>query len=197
MFQRSIRRRVLPLLAAALTLLQASAVCAETPAVPLQLQVDLTVKLLEYAQTPSLQAAAGGVVRIGIVVKNDNLESRHAGTELKVAFGRVGKISGIAHEETVIEWSTAAAVTEAVKRQGLFAVYLTPGLAAEVLELAQALEAVPVITIAAIDSYAANGAVLAFELTSGRPKMVLNLRQAKRQGVVFRASVMRLMRLLD
>jgi len=96
MFPRSIVRRVLPLLAAALTLPRATA-RAEVAAVPLELQVELTVKLLEYAQAPSPQAAPDGVMRIGIVVADDSLESQHAGTELKVAFGRVGKIAGVLH----------------------------------------------------------------------------------------------------
>ena len=195
MLPRSIVRRVLPLFAAALTLPGAFA-HAEAPAVPLQLQVDLTVKLLEYAEAPS-PPPKGGLMRIAIVVKKDSLESRHAGTELKVAFGRVATIAGVPHEETVIEWSTPAAVAEQLKRARVFAVYLTPDLGTDLVSLTRALEGVPTITIAAIGSDVASGAILGFELTSGRPKMLFNLGQARRQGVVFRASVVKLMRLVD
>lgn len=51
--------------------------------------------------------------------------------------------------------------------------------------------------MAAVDSYVAGGAILGFELVSGRPRMVLNLGQAKKQGVAFRAQVMKLMRIVE
>jgi len=190
------RALLLLLLAATLSLAELSA-NAEAPAVPLPLQVDLTVKLLEYAQAPSPQAGAGGLMHIGILVKSGSVESQHAGTELKAALGRVARIAGVGHEEITLEWSTAAAMAEQVKSKRLFAVYLTPGLGSDVPSIAYALVGTPVITIGAIDTYVAGGALLGFELTSGRPKMVFNLGQAKRQGVVFRASVMKLMRIIE
>src|SRR4051812_25249141 len=138
MSSKSIIARALLLVAAALSLAELSA-NAEAPAVPLPLQVDLTVKLLEYAQVPSPQAVAGGLMHIGIVVKSGSVESQHAGTELKAALGRVGKIAGVEHEEIVVEWSTAAAMAEQAKSKRLFAVYLTPGLGSDVPALAHAL----------------------------------------------------------
>jgi hypothetical protein len=41
------------------------------------------------------------------------------------------------------------------------------------------------------------GVVLGFELISGHPKMILNLRQAKKQEVVFRAAIIKLMRIVE
>jgi len=165
--------------------------------VPLPLQVDLTVKLLEYAEAPSLQAVRGGLMHIGIVVKSGNVESQHAGSELKAALGNVGQIAGVGHDEIVLEWSTAASLAEQAKSKRLLVVYLTPGLGSDVPAMARALAGTPVITIGSIDTYVAAGALLGFELSSGRPKMVFNLGQAKRQGVVFRASVMKLMRIIE
>src|SRR4051794_30297632 len=125
MASKSSIARALLLVAAAISLAELSA-NAEAPAVPLRLQVDLTVKLLEYAQAPSPQAMAGGLMHIGIVVNSASVESQHAGTELKAALGRVGQIAGVAHEEIVLEWSTAAALAEQAKSKRLFACYLTP-----------------------------------------------------------------------
>ena len=46
-------------------------------------------------------------------------------------------------------------------------------------------------------NYVAKGAVLGFELVSGRPKLIINLAQAQRQDVAFRAEVLKLMRVVQ
>jgi hypothetical protein len=192
----SSRTRSKAILLIAVTLsLPVSSAYAEDPAIPLQLQADLTAKVLEYSQAPSPQGI--GVMRIGILVKNASVESQHFGTELKAAFERMPTIAGLAHEEVVIPWTTAAAFVQEARRRQLFAVYLTPGLRPEVPSIARALEGTPVISVAAVDSYVSGGAILGFELVSGRPRMVLNLPQARKQGVTFRAQVMKLMRIVE
>ena len=75
--------------------------------------------------------------------------------------------------------------------------YFTPGLDAEIGPSAAALVGQRVMTIGAVDSFVSSGIVLGFELVSGHPKMVFNLRQAKKQDVVLRAAVMKLMRIVE
>jgi hypothetical protein len=164
-------------------------------AVPLQLQVDLSVKVIEYAQEPAAQTA--DVIRIGIVFKADSAESSRAATELKVAFDRVPTIAGRPHEQTTLQWKGASNMVDEFKRRNLMVVYVTPGLDAEVPALARALQGMRFITIASVDSYVRSGALLGFELVSGHPKMLFNLGQAKKQDVVFRSAVMKLMRLVE
>ena len=168
---------------------------AEDPAIPLQLQAELTAKVVEYAQSPSSQGLS--VMRIGILVRSGSVESQHFATELKAIFGRMGTIAGLAHEEVLMTWSTPTAFVEEARRRQLFAVYLTPGLRGEIPAVARALEGAQIISVAAVDSYISGGAILGFELVSGRPRMVLNLSQARKQGVAFRAQVMKLMRIVD
>jgi hypothetical protein len=191
----SLTRTKAILLVVAILSLPASSVRAEDPAVPLQLQADLTAKLIEYAQAPSAQGLT--TMRIGILVRSGSVESQHFGSEIKAIFGRMATIAGLAHEEVVITWSTPAAFAEEARRRQLFAVYVTPGLRGEVPAIARALEGTPIISVAAIDTYVAGGAILGFELVSGRPRMVLNLPQARKQGVAFRAQVMKLMRIVE
>lgn len=194
MASRLTRSKAILLVGVAL-LMPVSSAHAEDPSIPLQLQAELTAKLVEYAQSPSTQGLS--VMRIGIVVRNGSVESQHFGSELKAAFGRMATIAGLAHEEVVITWSSGAALAEEARRRQLFAVYLTPGMRGEVPAVARALEGAAIISVAAIDAYVSSGAILGFELVSGRPRMVLNLAQAKKQGVTFRAQVMKLMRIVD
>ena len=69
--------------------------------------------------------------------------------------------------------------------------------AAIVPPIAHALDGVPLVTVASVDTYVADGAILGFEQVSGRPRMVLNLAQAKQQGVTFQSAVMKLMRIVE
>ena len=188
------RSKALLLIAVAVSWPVSSAI-AEDPAIPLQLQAELTAKVVEYAQTPSSQGL--GVMRIGILVRTGSVESQHFASELKATFGRMGTIAGLAHEEAVMTWSNASAFAEEARRRQLFAVYLTPGLRGEIPAVARALEGVQIISVAAVDGYVSGGAILGFELVSGRPRMVLNLPQARKQGVAFRAQVMKLMRIIE
>ena len=61
---------------------------ADTPTVPLQLQVELCSKVIEYVQEPAVMSLDR--IRIGIVVKPGSPESLRAGAELKAAFDRAG-----------------------------------------------------------------------------------------------------------
>jgi YfiR/HmsC-like len=175
--------------------LSAAPSLADELAVPLQQQVEMSVKVIEYAQEPRVQEA--DVLRIGILVKTRGSESARAGIQLKAAFDRSPAIAGRPHEQSLIAWSAPAALVDEVRRRNLAIVYLTPGFDTEVAAIARAFHGLPVITIAAIDGYVRDGALLGFELVSGRPKMIFNLAQARKQEVVFRSAVMKLMRILE
>jgi hypothetical protein len=165
---------------------------AEEPAVPLQLQVNLTVKVVAYAQEPP-----DGILQIGILTKTRSAESLRFATELKAAFDRVDAVANRSHEQAIIEWTGPTSLADEVTHRGLYLLYVTPGLDAEMPEIARGLENVQLITVAATDSYVPSGAILGFELVSGHPRMVFNLNQAKKQNVFFRAAVMKLMRIVQ
>ncbi len=75
--------------------------------------------------------------------------------------------------------------------------YFTPGLDAEIGPSAAALVGQRIITVGAVDSFVSGGVVVGFELISGHPKMILNLRQAKKQDIVLRAAIIKLMRIVE
>ncbi len=72
---------------------------ADTPSVPLQLQVELCNKVIEYVQEPAVMSLDR--IRIGIVVKTGVPESLRAGAELKAAFDRAVIANGHAHEQSI------------------------------------------------------------------------------------------------
>lgn len=62
--------------------------------------------------------------------------------------------------------------------------------------LGKALEGGDVLTAGASPSYVGRGAVLGFDLASGRPQLLVQLAQAGRQNVKLAADVLRLMRVI-
>jgi hypothetical protein len=168
---------------------------ADTSSVPLQLQVDLSNKVLEYVQEPPVLSLDR--IRIGIVVKTSSPESMRAGAELKAAFDRVVMAGGRPHEQSIVDWSSAQALVGQARKQRLTVLYFTPGLDAEIGPSAAALSGQRIMTIGGVDSFVRDGVILGFELVSGHPKMVFNLKQAKKQEVVLRAAVMKLMRIVE
>ncbi len=168
---------------------------ADTPTVPLQLQVELCNKIIEYVQEPAVLSLDR--IRIGIVVKTGVPESMRAGAELKAAFDRAVIANGHAHEQSMVDWSNAKVLAEEARSRKLTVLYFTPGLEAEIGPSAAALVGQRIITVGAVDSFVAQGVIVGFELVSGHPKMIFNLRQAKKQEIVLRAAIIKLMRIVE
>jgi hypothetical protein len=168
---------------------------ADEPSVPPGLQADLTGKVIAYVQQPPPRA--NEIIRIGILIKPGNADSTHVASELKAALEKIDSIAGLPHEQTIVSFGNADKLLEEVTQRRLFVLYLTPGLGGDVGAIAHALDGVPLVTVASVDTYVADGAILGFEQVSGRPRMVLNLAQAKQQGVTFQSAVMKLMRIVE
>jgi hypothetical protein len=184
-------RRLLP--ASLAFVLSASApaalVHAETT-VPLELQVDLMRRVVRFER--GFASRAGEQVKFLLVTPGKGTAAPQLGKALEDAKEIAGKPIRISTHR----FSTAAALKGAVAKEGAQIVYLSPGLEAEMSAIAAALGGVPVITISTDGDQVERGAVLGFELVSARPKIVLNLGQARRQGLDFNSDLFRLARII-
>jgi hypothetical protein len=160
--------------------------------VPAELQAELLSKLMGYDR--SFAQRAGDKARILILTKGDNVKSAISAAEMKSAMGQIDRVGGLPHEETVASYDSADALASRIKAERIAAVYLTPGFADDLPQLRAALNGVDVLTAGAIADYVPDGVVLGFDLESGKPKILINLDQAKRQNVNFPADVLRLMK---
>lgn len=188
-------RAIAVTLVAGMILLLAPLAVAEEPSIPLDLQAQLSAKITEYVENPSL--AGSGQLTIGVLVNARDADSMRAGVELRAAFARVGGSGRRGFDAQVIQWAGASALVDEIARRKLGIIYLTPGLSSELATIVTGLAHQRVLTIAAVDTYVAGGAILGYELSSGHPRMILNLRQAKRQEVVLRAALMKLARIIE
>jgi hypothetical protein len=170
----------------------ASSASAQTASVPASLQAELLAKLESYDR--SFAARAGGDARILIAVKAGSAKSELSAAEMRSALSRVELIGGLPHRETVVAYAGAAELAQRCRSEHVAIVFVAAGLEDAIEAIGAALASASVLSVGALPSYVAKGVVLGFELESGKPKIIINLEQARRQSVNFSSDVLRLMR---
>ncbi len=165
---------------------------AGSSGVPAGLQAELLAKLAAYDR--NYEARAGGKAHVLIVTKAGEPRSTLHAAVMKSELGKLERIGGLPHRESTTPYEGAGALVKRCKNESVDIVYLTPGLEEDVADIQKALSGVDVLSVSAIADSVPEGIVLGFELVSGKPKILLNLTQAKRQNVHFKADVLKLMK---
>ncbi len=165
---------------------------AEDMPVPVSLQVDLLVKVASYDR--NLASRAGDRVRFLVVSKQDDADSRRVAAQMVSALGPVTDIGGLPKDVSTHAYTSAADLAATCRAQRIAIVYFAPGLVNEVPAIATALEEQSILSVASIPSYVPQGIVLGVDVVEGRPKLLLNLGQARKQQVKLRPDVMALMK---
>lgn len=174
---------VLAILAWALTLV------GDTSAVPLGLQAELTAKLA--AHDKAMPGRAGPTLKVAILTKKGNAESASTAAHLQAAFASLDAIAGLPHQEQVVAFVDAPSLAALIKTESLAIVYLTQGFDGDVDAIRSVLDGVSVMTCATVPDYVARGgAVIGFDLVSGKSKILVNLPQAKKQSVNLDSNVL-------
>jgi hypothetical protein len=192
---RSKFRAALALAALALLVALARPTAAEEVAVPVGLQAELLAKVAPYDK--NFAARAGDRVHVLVVTRAGDADSERTASHVTSALKQLADIGGLPHDEATLAFAGAKPLADAVRARKVAIVYLTPGLTAEVEAIRDALAGVSVLSVGALADYATRGAVLGFDLVSGKPKLVCNLGQAKKQDVAFKAEVLKLMRVIE
>jgi hypothetical protein len=159
--------------------------------VPPEIQANLLSKLCSYDR--AFAARAGTMARILIVVREGNPDSESAGHFMNGVLARLPQFAGLPHEQAIVAFSSGEALAARCRKEGIAVVYVAPGLDAQISGLRSSLAGVNVLSVAAVPDYVAGGVVIGFELVSGKPKILINLAQARGQHVDFPSSVLELM----
>jgi hypothetical protein len=189
------RRRALSCwlaLSVAVPLFTASYSQAQSGSVPVELQAELLSKLAAYDR--NFRARAEPRAKVLIIFKPGSPKSNLSAAAMKLALSRTERIGGLPHEEQLVAFHDAPGVAHLCRAQKAAILYVTAGFDPEINALRAALTGVDVLSVSADPVDVPHGIVLGFELVSGKPKIVLNLQQARQQNVNFSADVLRLMR---
>ncbi len=194
------RPRRLPTLAALLTLCVAvftrgDEAVADESAVPEKLQAELVAKIAGYDR--NFTARAGDRAHVVIVDKPDDADSARSAAHFEAALHELPDVGGLAHDEAIVAWPGAAGLADLVRSRHAAIVYFTPEFAAEVGAIRAALDGVDVLSVAAVPDYVPQGIVLGFDLVSGKPKLLVNLPQSRRQHVAFMAEILKMARVYE
>jgi hypothetical protein len=169
---------------------------AEEASVPVPLQATLLVKVANYDR--NMAARAGDRVQVLVVTKGGKGESTLAATQLQKALLEEKTIAGKPHACEIIDFGGAPELAKEVQARNAAIVYVTPGFSEqEVAAIAQSLAPVSVLSVGAVASYVPKGMVLGMDLVSGKPKLVVNLTQARKQSVNFDASLLKLTKVIE
>jgi hypothetical protein len=168
---------------------------AEEAALPVAIQVELLVKLAGYDR--NFLQRAGERARIGLLIKGTDGDSLRAAEQVQAALSRIPTIAGLPHDEILISYQQAMTLPEACRSQQLAVLFVTPGFRNDVKAIRAALDGVDVLTATGIPEYVSEGIVLGFDVANGRPQLLVHLGQAKRQNVVMRSEVLRLMKVFE
>ncbi len=177
-----------------LALLLCGGAAAADVEVPAELQVALLRKVVRFER--GFVERAGAAVVLLLVVRAGSERSERAAAQLGKALEDVRDLAGRPLRVDVVRYETPAALRAAALGGRAALVCLTPGLDGEVGAIAGALDGVPAITVGADGADVDRGAVLGFELVSARPKIVINVGQARRQGLDWNSELFRLARVV-
>jgi hypothetical protein len=189
------RRRWLALSGMCVLLGVAGTVSADEVTVPIGLQAQLLAKVAEYDR--HFAERAQGLAQVLLVLKQGHSESTHVVTEMQTNLARIDSIVGVAHRETVWAYSGANELAEFCKNRHTSIVYFGPGLEGDIPDIVRAFSDLDVLTISSVAGYVDKGIVIGFDLVSSRPKVVVNLKQARNQQVDFRADLLKMARVIE
>jgi hypothetical protein len=168
---------------------------AETVQLPPDVQAGLIAKVAGFDR--NFAARARGKALVLLVAMPNDPESTRAALELKGSLGRLSEVGGLPHQEEIVSYSSASALADQVHARKAAIVYFGPGLGRQIPAIREGFTSLDVLTVASVADYVPAGIVLGFDLVSGRPKLLVNLTQAKKQQVAFPASVLNLMKVFS
>ena len=165
---------------------------AEDMSVPASVQAKLLTRVLLFDRNQP-ERAPGDIVVL-LLVRAGDAESTSAALHMQRALAEIGTMRGALLRSQRLDFTDAAAVVREVRQRGASVVYFTPSLGPAVPDIAAALAGTSVLSFAAVESYVPAGAVLGVDVVSGKPRLSVNLRQARAQKVDFSADILALMK---
>jgi hypothetical protein len=186
------------LLAGFAAVLFAVMVCGDSRAdlrLPTQLQAQLVARLGTFDRNFASRAAP--VAQVLVVHRAGDADSSFEAAGLAKALGELHDIGGVPAKVEEAEFSDAASLAARCRTRKIALVYFAVGLESDMPRVAGALAGVDVLTVGTSARHAESGAVVGFGLEESRPKIVLNLKQARAQNVNFKAELLKLARIVE
>jgi hypothetical protein len=161
-------------------------------ALPAELQATILARALAYDR--SLKARSGGSVVIGVVFKPSDKESNDAQAAVLKAFKALGSqtIQGLPITAAAHPYKDPASLGDWLTKQGVDALYLTPGLSAELEPVRTVCREKKTITMSAVRSFVEQGAALGVVAHGDGARILVNMRAAESLGMELDSKLLQL-----
>lgn len=164
---------------------------AEGVALPVALVASLLSKVMTYDR--NFGQRAGERARVLLVVKSGNADSRVAATQLATVLSHLSTLGGLPHEELTRTFDSPAGVAALCRSERICVAIFGPGFDEDVPAIARAFDGQNVLTATTVPEYVPRGIVLGFAAIAGKPKLLVQLTQARKQNVSFEPGALNLM----
>jgi hypothetical protein len=172
--------RALRLMAVVLAVSSASAAFADE--LPVGVQVNLLSKLSTYVSG----FAPAGSTEVKIWVLYPGKDPSRGAQALASAFTQAGKLGQYTAAPTLVAFVDAKTLEAAVAAEKPRVIYLAPEIDEKVaLEIVSAVGKSTALTLSGVEAHVKLGVVLGFSLVEARPRVLINLKQALKQNIVF------------
>ncbi len=165
---------------------------AESPTAPIPIQARILARILPFDR--GFAGRAGSTVPVVIAFRDGDADSSSAAKQMDKALSDIGDIAQKSVNVVTVRYESAARLVDECRKRDAAASYLSPGLGNEIHAIAQAMARHPILTLASVETYVPAGAVLGVEVISGKPRISINLPQAKLQGIDFPSALLKLAR---
>lgn len=158
------------------------------PDVPMRLQVDLLNRVIPYDR--NFGSRVHGELTVAVVTDDNDTDSMRTGAQLIATLDGRATLGGFRLRVVQHNFTDVAMLTQKCRQSQAGIVYVTPGIRVDTV--ASALTGLGVLSVGMLPDQVKAGLVLGFGVRSGKPRLLVNLSQARRQQVDFRADFLRM-----
>jgi hypothetical protein len=175
---------------AAAAVLGSGQALALEPEVPIRLQISLLDRVIPFDRNFAVRVQDKLVV--AVVIDDKNVDSVRVGAQLLDELSARELLGTYKLHATRLAFGGLPALTDECKRLRAGVVYVAPGVREGAGKLATALQGLKVLSVASLPEHVGEGLVLGSAVRSGKPRVLVNLKQARRQEIDFRADFLRM-----
>lgn len=160
------------------------------PEVPIRLQVSLLDRVIPFDRNFGVRVH--GQLSVVIVVDTSSEDSVRIGSQLQTEFSARESLGSYRIVVAAVTYRGTSALVESCQRLRAGIVYVAPGLRESTATLAHSLHGLRVLTVGVMPEQVTQGMILGAAVRSAKPRVLVNLGQARQQDVDFRADFLRM-----
>jgi YfiR/HmsC-like len=146
----------------------------------------------------NLKARAGSELVVAVLAKGAASAADPTAEGLTKALKALGpiKVQGLPLRALRLGFTNAASLSTAIENQGIDAIYLCPGLEAELGPILEVTKEHKVLSMGSREDHVVKGASLGVFLVDGKPTIYVNLTASKAEGTAFGSDLLRVAKVL-